>query len=83
MVRALTEVVHAAGSYVSFGGMMMMVYYDAGTGRVYFMDAQYNCQMCVCVNASVLRTDHLTEPLRGRASEAVITVSAGKSAWAR
>jgi hypothetical protein len=39
MTTALCEVVHAAGSYVSFAGPMMMVYYDAATSKVYYMDA--------------------------------------------
>jgi gamma-glutamyltranspeptidase/glutathione hydrolase len=42
MATALTEVVQAGGANVSFGGIMMMVYYEASTGRVYFLDAQYN-----------------------------------------
>jgi gamma-glutamyltranspeptidase/glutathione hydrolase len=41
MTTALCEVVHAAGSYVSFAGPMMMVYYDAATGKAYYMDAEY------------------------------------------
>jgi gamma-glutamyltranspeptidase/glutathione hydrolase len=42
MTTALCEVVHAGGSYVSFAGIMMMMYYDAASGKVYYMDAQYN-----------------------------------------
>jgi gamma-glutamyltranspeptidase/glutathione hydrolase len=45
MTTALCEVVHAAGSYVSFAGPMMMVYYDAHTGKVYYMDAEYAVPM--------------------------------------
>jgi hypothetical protein len=41
MATALCEVTHAGGSYVSFAGLMMMVYYDAASDRVYFMDAQF------------------------------------------
>ena len=41
MVTALCEVVHAGGSYVSFAGPMMMVYYDAASGKVIYMDAEY------------------------------------------
>ena len=41
MATALCEVVQAAGSYVSFAGPMMMVYFDAATGKVYSMDAEY------------------------------------------
>lgn len=42
MATALCEVVHAGGSYVSFGGPLMMVYYDSASGKVYYLDAQYN-----------------------------------------
>jgi len=42
MTTALCEVVHAGGSYVSFAGIMMMIYYDAASGKVYYMDAEYN-----------------------------------------
>jgi gamma-glutamyltranspeptidase/glutathione hydrolase len=41
MATAICEVVHVGGSYVSFAGPMMMVYYDAASGRVYYMDAEY------------------------------------------
>jgi gamma-glutamyltranspeptidase/glutathione hydrolase len=45
MATALAQVVLAGGSYVSFGGIMMMVYFDAATGQVRFLDAQYNTPM--------------------------------------
>lgn len=41
IATALCEVVHAGGSYVSFAGPMLMVYYDAGSGKVFYLDAQY------------------------------------------
>jgi gamma-glutamyltranspeptidase/glutathione hydrolase len=41
MATALCEVTQAGGSYVSFAGLMMMVYYDAASDRVYFLDAQF------------------------------------------
>ena len=41
IATALCEVVHAGGSYVSFAGPMMMVYYDAASGKVLYLDAQY------------------------------------------
>ena len=41
IATALCEVVHAGGSYVSFAGPMMMMYYDAASGRVYYLDAEY------------------------------------------
>ena len=39
---ALCEVVHAGGSYVSFAGPMMLIYYEASSGQVHYLDAQYN-----------------------------------------
>lgn len=41
MATAICEVVHAGGSYVSFAGPMMMVYYDAASEKVFYMDAEY------------------------------------------
>jgi gamma-glutamyltranspeptidase/glutathione hydrolase len=41
MTTGICEVVHAAGSYVSFAGPMMMVYYEAASGQVYYLDAEY------------------------------------------
>jgi gamma-glutamyltranspeptidase / glutathione hydrolase len=41
IATALCEVVHAGGSYVSFAGPMLMVYYDASSGKVFYLDAQY------------------------------------------
>jgi gamma-glutamyltranspeptidase/glutathione hydrolase len=41
IATALCEVVHAGGSYVSFAGPMMMVYYDAASGKVVYLDAEY------------------------------------------
>jgi len=42
LATALCEIVHAGGSYVSFGGVMMLLYYDAESGQVHYLDAQYN-----------------------------------------
>jgi len=42
LAAALCEIVHAGGSYVSFGGIMMLLYYDAESGRVHYLDGQYN-----------------------------------------
>src|SRR4029434_222294 len=41
MATALCEATHAGGSYVSFAGLLMMLYYDAASGQVYFLDAQF------------------------------------------
>jgi gamma-glutamyltranspeptidase/glutathione hydrolase len=41
MATAFCEVTHAGGSYVSFAGLLMMTYFDAASGKVYFLDAQF------------------------------------------
>jgi gamma-glutamyltranspeptidase/glutathione hydrolase len=42
MATALTQVVEAAGSYVSFAGMLSMTYHDASSGQVHCLNACYN-----------------------------------------
>ena len=42
MAISLCEVVHAGGSYVSFAGPLMLMYYEASSGRVHYLDAQFN-----------------------------------------
>jgi gamma-glutamyltranspeptidase/glutathione hydrolase len=42
LTTALAETVHASGSYVSFAGVMVALYYDASAGEVYSMNAGYN-----------------------------------------
>ncbi len=42
MATSLTQVVEAAGSYISFAGILSMMYYDASTGRVQSLNACYN-----------------------------------------
>ena len=42
MSTALAQVVQSAGSYVSFAGPLILVYYDAATDKVYCLNAQYN-----------------------------------------
>ncbi|HTL55667.1 MAG TPA: gamma-glutamyltransferase [Candidatus Limnocylindrales bacterium] len=41
IATALCEIVQVGGSYVSFAGPMMMIYYDAATRKVYYLDAEY------------------------------------------
>jgi gamma-glutamyltranspeptidase/glutathione hydrolase len=41
MTTALCEIVQAGGSYVSFAGPMMMVYYEASSGKVLWLNAEY------------------------------------------
>jgi gamma-glutamyltranspeptidase/glutathione hydrolase len=42
MATALTQVCMAAGSWVSYAGIMTMVYFDAASGQTYNMNAAYN-----------------------------------------
>jgi len=42
IATALTQVVEAAGSYVSFAGILSMTYFDAATAKVQFLNACFN-----------------------------------------
>jgi gamma-glutamyltranspeptidase/glutathione hydrolase len=42
LATSLCEIVQVGGSYVSFGGIMMLLYYDAQNGQVHYLDSQYN-----------------------------------------
>lgn len=42
MSTALTQICMAAGSWVSYAGLMTMVYYDAESGEVHNLNAAYN-----------------------------------------
>jgi len=42
LATAMAQVTLAAGNWVSFAGIMTLVYYDAETGKVYNMNAAYN-----------------------------------------
>ena len=42
MTTALTQVVLTAGAPISYFGIMSLVYYDAGTGEVHTMNAEWN-----------------------------------------
>ena len=42
VTTALSQIVLAAGSWVSFAGRMTAVYFDAATGEVHSMNANYN-----------------------------------------
>src|SRR5262249_20559237 len=39
--QPLCEIVHVGGSYVSFAGPMMLVYFDSQSGKVHYLDAEY------------------------------------------
>jgi gamma-glutamyltranspeptidase/glutathione hydrolase len=41
ITTALCEIVHVGGSYVSFAGPMMLVYFDSQSGKVHYLDAEY------------------------------------------
>lgn len=42
MATAMSQIVEAAGSYVSFAGILSMVYYDASTHQYHYLNAGYN-----------------------------------------
>jgi gamma-glutamyltranspeptidase/glutathione hydrolase len=42
VATSLAQVVECAGSYVSHAGILGMVYYEAATGKVLFLNAAYN-----------------------------------------
>jgi gamma-glutamyltranspeptidase/glutathione hydrolase len=65
MAAALCEVTHAGGSYVSFAGIMMMMYYDAASGKVHYMDAQYNTPLGEKHASSIPRTGGRTALVPG------------------
>jgi gamma-glutamyltranspeptidase / glutathione hydrolase len=65
LATALCEIVHAGGSYVSFGGVMMLLYYDAETGQVQYLDAQYNVPLQEKEAASLPKTGGRTALVPG------------------
>ena len=65
MATALTEVVHDGAANVSFAGNMDLVYYEASTGRVYFMDAQYNTPLAETNPVSIPATGGRTALVPG------------------
>ncbi len=65
MAIALCEVVHAAGSYVSFAGPLMLMYYEAGTGQVHYLDAQYNTPLKENAPRSIPKTGGRTTLVPG------------------
>jgi gamma-glutamyltranspeptidase / glutathione hydrolase len=66
IATALTQVVEAAGSYVSFAGILSMIYYDASTDKVHFMNAGYNTPLEEKDALSIPKVDE--EGLKGVAS---------------
>lgn len=54
---ALTQVATQLGSVVSYAGIMTMVYYDAGTGKVWSLDAGYGTYRGEADPASIPQSD--------------------------
>src|SRR6185503_10782963 len=42
MATAMTQICMAAGSWVSYAGILTMVYFDAASGKTYNLNAAYN-----------------------------------------
>ena len=42
MATATTQIVEVAGSYISFAGILSMVYYDASKKEFHYLNAGYN-----------------------------------------
>jgi len=63
---ALTQVTVQLGSVVSYGGIFTMLYYDAGTQKVYSMDAGYNSYLGETDPKSIPVSD--LGPLPGKAA---------------
>jgi len=42
IATSLTQVVEAAGSYISFAGILGLMYYDSATGRIHYLNACFN-----------------------------------------
>jgi gamma-glutamyltranspeptidase/glutathione hydrolase len=54
VAAALTQIVEAAGSYISFAGILSMMHYEASSGKVQFLNA--------CYNTPIEETDPLSIP---------------------
>src|SRR5262245_31562943 len=59
-VTALTQVVECGGTYVSHAGILSMVYFEARTGNVYYLNAGYD--------TPAGENDPLSIPKKGRPS---------------
>ena len=66
MATALAQVVECGGSYVSHAGILAMVYYEAETGKVYYLNA--------CYNTPKEETEPLTIPGKGQPSGRTVLV---------
>jgi gamma-glutamyltranspeptidase/glutathione hydrolase len=61
MATAMVQVVEAAGSYVSFAGILGLVYYDAASNTYHYLNAGYNTPIEEKDPLSIPRMDPLTE----------------------
>jgi gamma-glutamyltranspeptidase/glutathione hydrolase len=59
MATAMTQIVEVAGSYISFAGILSMVYYDAGAGQYHYLNAGYNTPVEETDPLSIPRMDTL------------------------
>jgi gamma-glutamyltranspeptidase / glutathione hydrolase len=60
MATAMTQVVEAAGSYISFAGILTMMYYDAGAKEFHYLNAGYNTPIEETDPLSIPKMDPLT-----------------------
>jgi gamma-glutamyltranspeptidase/glutathione hydrolase len=65
MATALCHVTHAGGSYVSFAGLMVMLYYDAAGDQVHFLDAQFQLPLGETDPSSIPKTGGRTALVPG------------------
>jgi gamma-glutamyltranspeptidase/glutathione hydrolase len=59
MAAAMTQVAEAAGSYISFAGILSMVYYDAAAKEFHYLNAGYNTLLEESDPQSIPKTDPL------------------------
>ena len=57
MAAAMTQIVEAAGSYVSFAGILSMTYFDAPTGQIHYLNACYDVPQAEKDPISIPRID--------------------------
>ena len=60
MATALTQIVEAAGSYISFAGILSMVYFDAESHSYHYLNAGYNTPSGETDPASIPAMDPIT-----------------------
>ena len=68
MATSMTQIVEAAGSYISFAGILSMTYFDASTGKVHFLNAGFNTPLEEKDPLSIPRTRSLCTAVRRQAA---------------